>query len=232
METTSQGGKVDSDEAIRQAASWCTRNTIPIYSKVPLIIQEMRRTPFGNFVSFPAEMLRTTFNNLNISMKEAASSNPELRAMGTRGILGLYTTLGAASYAVKGLYESMTGVSDEAMNLYKKYFGAPYQKNANIMAISPIEDGKFKAVTLSDFIPQSAVIEPIEAYFNTREEQKKNPQDTTDYALDLMFSKTGPVMSFLESYISTPIGLEPLFDIKRGRTSNGKVIFRRHGRYV
>ena len=225
METTLQGGKVDIDEAIRQAASWYTRNTIPTYSKVPLIIQEMRRTPFGNFVSFPAEMLRTTFNNLNISMKEAASSNPELRAMGTRGILGLYTTLGAASYAVKGLYESMTGVSDEAMDLYKKYFGAPYQKNANIMAISSIEDGKFKAVTLSDFIPQSAVLEPIEAYFNTREEQKKNPQDTTDYALDLMFSKSGPVMSFLESYISTPIGLEPLFDIKRGVTSNGKVIF-------
>ena len=225
METTLQGGKVDIDEAIRQAASWYTRNTIPTYSKVPLLIQEMRRTPFGNFVSFPAEMLRTTFNNLNISMKEAASSNPELRAMGTRGILGLYTTLGAASYAVKGLYESMTGVSDDAMDLYKKYFGAPYQKNANIMAISPIVDGKFKAVTLSDFIPQSAVLEPIEAYFNTREEQKKNPQDTTDYALELMFNKSGPVMSFLESYISTPIGLEPLFDIKRGRTSNGKIIF-------
>ena len=56
---------------------------VPTYSKVPPIIQAMRRTPFGNFVSFPAEMLRTTFNNLNISMREAASSNPELRAMGT-----------------------------------------------------------------------------------------------------------------------------------------------------
>ena len=43
METTLQGGKVDIDEAIRQAASWYTRNTIPTYSKVPLIIQEMSK---------------------------------------------------------------------------------------------------------------------------------------------------------------------------------------------
>ena len=225
METTLQGGKVDIDEAIRQAASWYTRNTVPTYSKVPPIIQAMRRTPFGNFVSFPAEMLRTTFNNMNISMREAASSNPELRSMGLRGLLGLYTTLGAASYAVKGLYGSITGVSDEAIDLYKKYFAAPYQKNSDIVAISPIEKGKFKAVNLSDFIPQAAVLEPITAYFNTREKQKENPQDTTDYALDLFFDKNGPVMSFLESYISTPIGFEPFLEVRNGRTRNGKVIF-------
>ncbi len=63
------------DEARRQAALWYTRNTIPTYSKVPIAIQALRRTPFGNFVSFPAEMLRTTFNNFAISMKEASSAN-------------------------------------------------------------------------------------------------------------------------------------------------------------
>ena len=68
-----------------------------------------------------------------------------------------------------------------------------------------------RLLTLSDFIPQAAVLEPIELLILTQEKNKReNPQDTTDYALDLLFDKSGPVMSFLESYISTPIGFEPL----------------------
>ena len=122
QQTTLTGQKEDIDEAIRQAASWYTRNTVPTYSKVPLAIQALRRTPFGNFVSFPAEMLRTTFNNMTISAREAASDNPELRSMGIRGLIGLYTTLGGVSLAAKGLYGSVTGIGDEAMNLYKQYF--------------------------------------------------------------------------------------------------------------
>ena len=63
-----------------------------------------------------------TFNNLQISMAEAASSNPQLRSMGLRGMMGLFTVMGGASYGVKTLYNSFTGFDDEAMALYKKYF--------------------------------------------------------------------------------------------------------------
>ena len=47
--------------------------------KVPQIIQDIRKLPFGNFVSFPAEMIRTTYNILSIGAKEATSSNAQLR---------------------------------------------------------------------------------------------------------------------------------------------------------
>jgi len=219
---TLSGEKVNIDEAIRQAASWYTRNTIPTYSKVPIAIQALRRTPFGNFVSFPAEMLRTTFNNLAISMKEVASSDPQLRAMGLRGLLGLYTTLGAASYAVKGLYNSFTGVSEDMMDLYKQYFAAPYMKNSNLVALSKPEKGNFKVVNLSDFIPQSVVVEPIEALFAKIREGKSLGNVS---AIEVMFGENGPVRSFFESYVSTPIGFEPFIDVARGRTGTGKTIW-------
>ena len=49
-------------EAIEQYAATLIRETYPTYSKVPKLIQTIRRIPFiGNFVSFPAEILRTTF---------------------------------------------------------------------------------------------------------------------------------------------------------------------------
>ena len=163
--TTLSGQKVDIAEAIRQAAAWYTRNTVPTYSKVPIAIQALRRTPFGNFVSFPAEMLRTTFNNLQISMAEAASTNPQLRSMGLRGLMGLFTVMGGASYGVKSLYNTFTGFDDEKMALYKKYFAPEYMRNSDMVALSKSDKGLFKVVNLSDFIPQAAVLEPIEAFF-------------------------------------------------------------------
>ena len=222
QKTTLTGQKVDIDEAIRQAASWYTRNTVPTYSKVPIAIQALRRTPFGNFVSFPAEMLRTTFNNLTISAREAASDNPELRSMGIRGLIGLYTTLGGVSLAAKGLYGAVTGLGDDEMNLYKQFFAPEYQANSNLLALTKAEDGKFKVVNLSDFIPQSVVIEPIEAIFTKLREQKSLGDSDM---LEIFFGKNGPVQTFFESYLTTPIGFEPFIDVARGRTDTGKKIW-------
>ena len=92
--------------------------------------------------------------------------------MGIRGLIGLYTTLGGVSLAAKGLYGAVTGLGDDEMNLYKQYFAPEYQANSNLLALTKPEDGKFKVVNLSDFIPQSVVIEPIEAIFAKLREQK------------------------------------------------------------
>ena len=225
--TTLSGQKVDIAEAVRQAAAWYTRNTVPTYSKVPIAIQALRRTPFGNFVSFPAEMLRTTFNNLQISMAEAASTNPQLRSMGLRGLMGLFTVMGGASYGVKSLYNTFTGFDDEKMALYKKYFAPEYMVNSDMVALSKSDKGIFKVVNLSDFIPQAAVLEPIEAFFNTRDSLKAKDAGVVNSALSYMFLSNGPVMSFLNSYVSTPIGFEPAVDIilRKGRKKNGGQIY-------
>ena len=52
------------DEAIEEAAGWYVRNHVPTYSKVPDFVKSIRRLPVGNFVAFPAEMIRTSFNIL------------------------------------------------------------------------------------------------------------------------------------------------------------------------
>jgi hypothetical protein len=217
----------DIDELIKKASAWYTTNTVPTYSKVPPVIQILRRTPLGNFVSFPAEMLRTTFNNLNISMREAASDDPTLRAMGIRGLVGMYVTLGGLFSATKALYNSMTGFNDEQISLYKKYFAPDYEKNSQILPITKVKDGKFKAVNMSDFIPQAAVTEPIEAFFNTRKNNIMEAKDVTNSLLAQFTGPNGPVMTFLDSYISPAIGLEPFMDVfaRGGVTKNGTRIY-------
>jgi len=222
LDTTLSGQKVDINEAIRQAAAWYTRNTIPTYSKVPKIIIATRRTPFGNFVAFPAEMTRTTSNNLFISMKEASSTNPELRAMGIRGLLGLYTTLGGLSMGVKGIYNQFTGLDEEDIKAYRQFFAPEYQRNDNIVALTKADKGKFKAVSLGDFIPQHAVTESIEAFFAKKREKElvKENLNFGDYA-NIIFGKGGPFRTFLEPYISQPIGFQPFAEVFSGRKKTG-----------
>ena len=84
--TKFDGTKMDLDEAIKQASAWYVRNTMPTYSLVPKLIQQLKTTPLGNFVSFPAEMIRTTFNTLRTNLREMSSSDPIMRSMGFRGM--------------------------------------------------------------------------------------------------------------------------------------------------
>ena len=63
-------------------------------------VQSIRKLPFGNFVSFPAEMIRTTYNIIELGAKEATSNNPKLRQMGLRRLLGAYVTLSGTGTAV------------------------------------------------------------------------------------------------------------------------------------
>ena len=142
--------------------------------------------------------------------------------MGIRGLIGLYTTLGGVSLAAKGLYGAVTGLGDNEMNLYKQYFAPEYQANSNLLPLTKPDDGKFKVVNLSDFIPQSVVIEPIEAIFTKLREQKSLGDKDM---LEIFFGKNGPVQTFFESYITTPIGFEPFIDVARGRTDTGKKIW-------
>ena len=45
---------------------------------------------------FPAEMIRTTHNIVSIGLKEATSSNAQLRQQGYRRLIGAFVTLGGA----------------------------------------------------------------------------------------------------------------------------------------
>ena len=60
-------------ELAKQAAS-IVRNTVPNYAYVSDFIKGLRRSPLGNFVSFPAEIIRTSFNIVEQGLKELRRS--------------------------------------------------------------------------------------------------------------------------------------------------------------
>ena len=200
------------DEALDEAAAWQIRNTYPTYSKVPEVIQNLRKLPFGNFVSFPAEMIRTTYNILSLGLKEATSSNANLRQMGYRRLIGSLVTLGGAEKAVSTIGQNLTGVTMEQIDAYKRSLSASWDSRAAIIPINKWKDGVGKAINFSYFSPYDVVKQPFGAALKTLEEGKVRQEDAGNIAWNLMLGEDGPVRKLLDPFISEAIFFEKVLD--------------------
>ena len=201
------------DESIEEAAAWYIRNTYPTYSKVPQFIQDLRKLPFGNFVSFPAEMLRTTFNIVSLGAKEATSNNVKLRQMGLRRLLGAYVTLAGTGEAVGKIAGALTGVTLEEIEAYKRSLSAPWERRAQIIPINEWKNGIGKAVNFSYFSPYDTITKPIESIFKTWQEGKLQNKNIGDQLLAQAFAEEGPLRTLVDPFITQSIAIERFTDV-------------------
>ena len=76
----------------------------PTYSKVPPAIQSIRKIPFvGNFVAFPAEIMRTATRIMDFNLKQMAHPNPRIRQLGIKGAMGTTLAFGGVGAGVTAL---------------------------------------------------------------------------------------------------------------------------------
>jgi hypothetical protein len=200
------------DDALDEAAAWQIRNTYPTYSKVPEVIKNLRKLPFGNFVSFPAEMIRTTYNILSLGLKEATSKNAQLRQNGYRRLMGALVTLGGAEKGVTTLAQNLTGVTMEQVEAYKRSLSAPWDSRAAIIPINKWKDGVGKAINFSYFSPYDVVKQPFAAALKTLQEGKVRQESAGNIAWNLMLGEDGPIRKLLDPFISEAIFFEKVLD--------------------
>jgi hypothetical protein len=81
-------------------AARTVQDTIPNYDKVPKGLKALRDMPLGNFISFPAEVARTSVNIIKTASEEITSGNVTLARRGMKRLAGFSTATfgwGAAS---------------------------------------------------------------------------------------------------------------------------------------
>jgi hypothetical protein len=210
---TFTGARKTFDDAVDEAAAWYIRNTYPTYSKVPEFVQSIRKLPFGNFVSFPAEMIRTTYNIVELGAKEATSANPKLRQMGLRRLLGAYVTLVGTGEAVSKTAQALTGVTMDEIEAYKRSLSAPWETRAQIIPINKWKDGIGKAINFSYFSPYDVVTKPIEATYKQWQEGTIKGDKFGDQLLAQAFSPGGPLRTLLDPFVTQSIALERFTDV-------------------
>ena len=218
-------------EAVEEYAALLVRELMPTYSKVPPVIQAIRKIPFfGNFVSFPAEILRTSVATSSLAMKHIDSGNPTLRAMGLRSLAGQGLTLFALNEGAKALGHAFTNVTPEQIKTYKEEFGPAFMRFSELVPISSIDEqkGTFKVFDLSRFNPYDLVT----ATANNLLVRATDPQTTLDpdkIETDVFKSyldASGPLLDLVNgTLLGFSIGFEGIAEIFEGRTKQGSPIY-------
>ena len=181
------------------------KNTRPTYSRVPKLIKALRLQPlFGNFISWPSEMLRCLPNTVRYAAEDMKT--PGMRKYGISRMLYMI----AATTAVVGITKLgmwATDFTGRKMTALRR-FVAPYQKNASLMPTG--SDGKDVGyVDLSYTDPYEVMRGPFQAVMSGRD-----PED----------SIFGAIKEFLESYIGPSILANSIVSAIYGKTPQGKTI--------
>ena len=136
------------------------RNTYPTYSMTGRFINSLRRFPLaGTFVSFPAEIIRTTYNMLRYLKEDM--KDPQMRPLARRRLAGL-AFVGGFAYAMQSIGMAILGVTDEEEEAFRD-LAAPWQRNSNIVPVGRDERGNLRFVDLSFLDPYNYWKRPINA---------------------------------------------------------------------
>jgi hypothetical protein len=235
IEISSISGKQKTaQEALEEVSAYLVTNTIPTYSKVPKAIQTLRDLPLGNFIAFPAEILRTGGNLITLGARELTSTNPYIRQMGARRLIGASATFGGIGTVIGGTAQAITGVTDEMMQKARS-FVPQYEKNATLIPLSsPDADGVFKYFNFSYSNPYDFLVRPINAVVNAYGRGELNQDNAGTFAFNAIIgdqNNPGAFREFFAPFIAESIGTERFTDVspilgRGGETASGKTIYR------
>jgi hypothetical protein len=206
------------------------KNVVPNYERVPEAIKLLRKAPLGNFIAFPAEIIRTSANTLSYAAKELASDNAKIREIGMRRLLGFMGTVGVAGPAVQGIGMYSLGVGQEQMDALQRRV-ANWSRASTLVptSVKKGKDGKNYVTGYVDFSytnPYDYWMRPARAIMKAHREGVLNQYDTDKFITSALIDVTHELASpFLEDSIL----FERLADVSErgrgGRTKTGAVIY-------
>ena len=213
------------DDAIEETAGKTVNNTYPNYNYIPTIVKELRRMPFGNFISFASEMYRTTGNIANYAFKELSSSNPYIRQMGAKRVVGLTSTFAIPVVSVNVAMNAL-GMNEEQMDALRRNNTAPWNRYANLLPYSykKKKDGnvEVKYINISYSNPYDILQKPVTAMFNSIHKSSIEKQGVLRTTRNAVMESLNEILS---PFISDAIIGQAIKEAIRGKTDRGSRIW-------
>ncbi|NBW16565.1 MAG: hypothetical protein EBR82_52165, partial [Caulobacteraceae bacterium] len=152
-----QGKGLSRQDAEVEAAER-VKNTRPTYSRVFRIIKKWRNQPlFGQFMSWPSEILRTTANSVRYGAEDLKT--PGMRSHGFKRLIGMIAGTSIGIGIVRAFMWA-TGFNDRKVDAMRR-FVAPYQKNASLAPTGIDEKGNIGYIDISYTDPLEVFRGPI-----------------------------------------------------------------------
>ena len=226
LETLKRSSPDVADDILEAQAARIVQNTMPNYDRVPKGIKALKDLPLGSFVSFPAEIIRTSGNILRQASSEIASGNKVLQMRGAQRLSGFFVS--AAGWEIAASTSAgLAGFNEEEAKAAHVLSETPWSKTAPRIWKRG-EDGKIYANDTQFVDSYSVIKEPLRlAYSDILQGNIKGEE------LDkLIVTTTGDVLlNILKPYYSETILTKGIGDIvfaamdTAGRTPDGKELF-------
>lgn len=184
------------------------RDTYPTYSMVGRGVQWLSRFPLaGTFVSFPAEIIRTSGNMLRTVAADLKSDNPKLRELGMKRAAGM-VFVSAAFYSLAALSMAMAGVGDDEDEAIRD-LAPEWQKNSTFLYLGRDEKGNLRYFDMSFLDPYGYWKRPITAML------RNQPWED---------SLASGLRGMLEPFLGADISAKAIFEaVSNAKESGGKV---------
>ena len=222
------------------------KNTQPTYSRVPEAVKMVRRIPVvGNYVAFPAEVIRNTTNIMDqglremgfsakklvdagtISPQQAAQLERQIRAIGAQRISGYMASAVAVPAGIQAAATRTLGWDGEdgrpsIDDLNKQ--AANYLKGHQLVPISAAGDPNVEYIDLSYMMPYDFALAPARAAMQIYSEKGEVGAGEADLIRAATFAGVGKL---LEPFASESLVGERLADVtvRGGKTPTGAPIF-------
>lgn len=221
--STAQNNKELYENFLDEVAGNLTRNQVPNYAYVGRTARALRQTPFGNFIAFPLEIIRTGHNIFQQSLDEIFSGIPELRSLGMKRLFSFGATVGGVPYGLVEMYKAKNDVTDEEMDALRK-FVPEWSKNSTLLPVGRDENGYIKYVDFSYSNAYDTLIRPFNAVANALVQGEAN-KDSVAEALGVGIQDS--ISEILQPYTSESIFTEALVDstIRRGIGRGGRRVW-------
>ena len=212
-----KGNEIPADLEIMKMATKKVREMLPNYAYVNEIVQASRRSPLGNFVSWPAEIIRTSTNIMNGARAEMKS--PIFKQMGWERAIGFATTVGTIGPLSVWGGMKLYGITKDQLYAIKEFLPW-FSKESTVIPV--YEDGEYKYIDFSRAFFYDTVTNPIQAIITKMEQNKDDP-----VLPGLVKGMGAGLARFIEPFVSESIWLGGVADIyfRGGRTKTGSEIW-------
>ncbi len=208
----------ESLEVLQEEAANIIKNTFPNYDRVPPGIKAIKELPIGSFVSFPAEVMRTSAHIVRQASKEITSGNPVLR---TRGLKRLGGYIGSAIgwEAFSSWSAGAVGLTEDQADQARILAETPWSKNSNYNWSRIGEDLYYADTQFLD--SYSTMKEPISAAYSEIKKGQLQGEELDTYLLKALAESSKLLVApytdqAMITDLFTEIGAAALSDSGRG----------------
>tara|TARA_R110000803_G_scaffold194439_1_gene257540 strand:+ start:4096 stop:8022 length:3927 start_codon:yes stop_codon:yes gene_type:complete len=217
-------------EYFEEQAASIVRNNIPNYSYVSEFVKGLRKLPLGNFISFPAEIMRTSTNIVKRGLDEIAYSatladgttiNP-LASIGYKRLAGMAATTLAVPYAAVEGAKALYNVTEDEMDALRR-FVPEWSKNSTLIPIRDKETGNLKYIDFSHLNAYDTITRPLQTVLNKVGQGETDMDGVMDDFLLGMIESTKELGA---PFVTESIWTEALVDVapvlgRSGRSKEG-----------